>query len=74
MDNYVIHFEKDEREEVLTLLSRFNDIIINNVEPTAVGITIQQDDNEPIYHAILEKIEREIRLPHRNVSAHKIKD
>jgi len=46
MKNYMIHFHDTERERVLAFLSRFNDVIINTVEPESVFITIQLEDEE----------------------------
>ena len=63
MNNYVIHFQDHEREAVLEILSRSNDIIINHVETTSAGITIQLEDSDLAYEALLDRIriERERR-------------
>jgi hypothetical protein len=60
MENYVIRFNETEREEVLDILSRSNDIIINHVEPDSVGITIQLDESDQAYRALLDQIDREL--------------
>jgi hypothetical protein len=60
MENFVIRFNEHERDAVLGIISRSNDIVINNVEPTNVGITIQLDDPEPVYQSLLEQIDREL--------------
>jgi hypothetical protein len=60
MENYVIRFNESEREAVLEILSRSNDIIINKVEEASVGITIQFDDSEEAYRTLIEQIEREL--------------
>ncbi len=60
MENFVIRFNEHERDAVLDIISRSNDIVINNVEPTNVGITIQLDDPEPVYQSLLEQIDREL--------------
>jgi hypothetical protein len=62
MENYEIHFNESERDAVLKIISSSNDVLVNNIKLTSVGITIQQDDAEPIYQALLERIDRE--LPH----------
>lgn len=56
MNNYVIHFQEQEREAILNILSRSNDIIINHVETTSVGITIQLEDSDQAYEALLDRI------------------
>ena len=60
MENYVIRFNEHEREAVLGILSRSNDIVINNVEPTSVGITIQLEESAAAYEALLDQIGREL--------------
>ena len=60
MENYVIRFNESEREAVLDILSRSNDIIINKVEEASIGITIQRDDSEDAYRAVLDQIERKL--------------
>ncbi len=60
MDNYVIRFNESDREAVIDILSRSNDVIINKVEEASVGITIQFDDSEAAYQTLMEQIEREL--------------
>lgn len=60
MTNYVIRFNEHEREAVLNILSRSNDVVINTVEPTSVHITIQLEDSVPAYDGLLLQIEREL--------------
>ena len=60
MENYVIRFNESEREAVIDILSRSNDIIINKVEEASVGITIQLDDSEAAYQALLDQIDHEL--------------
>lgn len=61
MENYIIQCEETEREHVLELLNRSNDIIVNNVEPTRIGITIQLDDAEAAYQNLLNNIEAALK-------------
>jgi hypothetical protein len=60
MENYVIRFNESEREAVLEILSRSNDIVINKVEEASVGITIQFDDSEDAYKMLIDQIEKEL--------------
>lgn len=60
MENYVVRFQENEREAVLDILSRSNDIIINTVEPTSAHITIQLDESEAAYEALLQQIDHEL--------------
>jgi hypothetical protein len=65
MKNYRIHFTEAEREAVLNIISQSNDIVLNNVEPESVFVTIQLDDDEAdiLYAELQEQIEREVRSP-----------
>ncbi len=60
MENYVIRFTDDQREAVLNVISRSNDVIINRLEENNVGITIQLDEADKAYVALVEQIEREL--------------
>lgn len=60
MTNYVVRFNEHEREAVLNILSRSNDVVINTVEPTSVHITIQLEESQAVYEALLLQIEREL--------------
>ena len=60
MQTYVVRFNQSEREAVLNILSRSNDIIINHVETDSVGITIQLDESDTAYEALLAQIEHEL--------------
>jgi hypothetical protein len=63
MENFRVHFDERERDAVVTILSRKNDVVINTVEPTSIGITIQKDDAEDTYYSLLDQIDRELRGP-----------
>jgi hypothetical protein len=65
MKNYRIHFTEAEREAVLNIISSSNDIVLNQIEPESVFITIQLDDDEAdvMYGELLEQIDREVRAP-----------
>lgn len=63
MDTYVIHFDETEMEAVMDVLSQSNDIVINTIEPTSIGFTIQNDDAENAYQALLQQVDRQVRRP-----------
>jgi hydrogenase maturation factor len=65
MRNYMIHFTEAEREAVLNIIARSNDIVLNSVEPEAAFVTIQLEDEEAeLLHAeLLAQIDREVRAP-----------
>lgn len=65
MKNYKIHFSEEEREAVLDIIARSNDIVLNQVEPTSAYVTIQLEDDEAdvLYSELLAQIDREVRAP-----------
>jgi hypothetical protein len=63
MDNYVIHFNESERDAVINIITRTNDIVINHIEPTSVNITIQLERSDEAYEELLLQIERELNAP-----------
>ena len=69
MKNYKIHFSEEEREAVLGIVTRSNDVIINQIEPQGVFVTIQLDDDEAdmMYSALLAQIDRELRAPKETI-------
>jgi len=60
MENYRIYCEENERSEVMSILRKYNDIVIDNIEATSFGITIEREDAEFFYRNLLEEIEREV--------------
>ncbi|MEX2232590.1 MAG: hypothetical protein WD824_10545 [Cyclobacteriaceae bacterium] len=60
MENYRIYCEENERAEVMSILRKYNDIVIDNVNSTSFGITIERDDPETFYNNLLEEIDREV--------------
>lgn len=65
MKNYRVHFNEEERDAVLDIIARSNDIVLNQVEPTSAYITIQLEDDEAdvLYSALMAQIDREVRAP-----------
>jgi hypothetical protein len=60
MENYRIYCEENERAEVMSILRKYNDIVIDNVSSTGFGITIEREDAESFYNEVLAEIEREV--------------
>ena len=60
MENYRIYCEENERAEVLTILRKYNDVVIDNVDSHSVGITIEADDPETFYQRLLDEVDREV--------------
>jgi hypothetical protein len=60
MENYRVYFEEGEREDVLRILRRSSDVLIDNINTNSFGITIERDDAEAFYVKLLDRIDREI--------------
>ena len=60
MENYRIYFEEEEREDVLRILRRSSDILIDNINTNSFGITIERDDADAFYVKLLDQIDREV--------------
>ena len=41
MQNYRIYCEENERAEIISILRKYNDVVIDNVNSNSVGITIE---------------------------------
>lgn len=65
MKNYKIHFTEEQRDAVLNIIARSNDIVLNQVEPLSAFITIQLEDEEAdaLYTELLAQIAREVGTP-----------
>lgn len=60
MENYRIYCEENERAEVLNVLRKYNDVVIDNVDSHSVGITIEGDNAEAFYQQLLDEVDREV--------------
>jgi hypothetical protein len=60
MENYRIYCEENERAEIMSILRKYNDVVIDNVDPHSFGITIEKDNPELLYQSLLEEIDREV--------------
>lgn len=61
MSTYRIRYDDMTRESILSIVKDFsNDILINDVAPDSVGITIETDEAEMIYQDLLEEIDQRV--------------
>lgn len=65
MENYRIYCEESERAEVMSILRKYNDVVIDNINSTSFGITIEREDPETFYENLLEEIDREVYVYRR---------
>jgi len=60
MENYRIYCEENERAEVMSILRKYNDVVIDNMDANSFGITIERDDPESFYRDLLDEIDRDV--------------
>jgi hypothetical protein len=60
MENYRIYFEEGEADDILRILRRSGDVLIDNITANSIGITIEKDDAELFYVRLLDQIDREV--------------
>jgi hypothetical protein len=60
MENYRIYCQEKERAEIMSILRKYNDVVIDNVNSTSFGITIERDDPDAFYEGLLDEIDREV--------------
>jgi hypothetical protein len=60
MENYRIYFEEGEQDDILRILRRSSDVLIDNITSNSIGITIEKDDAELFYVRLLNQIDREV--------------
>jgi hypothetical protein len=60
MENYRIYFDQSERDDVIRLLRKYNDVLIDNVDEHSVGITIERDDDGRFYRELMAEIDRQV--------------
>ena len=60
MENYRIYCEENERAEIMSILRKYNDVVVDNVNSTSFGITIEREDAEHFYNQLLEEIDRDV--------------
>ncbi|HEX8038219.1 MAG TPA: hypothetical protein VF490_03690 [Chryseosolibacter sp.] len=60
MENYRIYCEENERAEIMSILRKYNDVVIDNVNSNSFGITIERDEPDALYDQLMEEIDREV--------------
>ena len=60
MVNYRFYCEEIVSAEVMSILRKYNDVVIDNVDSNSFGITIESDNPEAFYQSLLDEIERDV--------------
>lgn len=60
MENYRIYCLENERAGIMSILRKYNDVVIDNVDANSFGITIEGDGAEAFYESLLDELDREV--------------
>ena len=60
MENYRIYCDESERAEIMSILRKYNDVVVDNVNSTSFGITIERENPDTFYENLMEEIDREV--------------
>lgn len=60
MENYRIYCEENERADIMSILRKYNDVVVDNVNSNSFGITIERDEPRALYDQLMEEIGREV--------------
>ena len=63
-----MYYQEGEEEDILRILRRSSDVLIDNINANSIGITVERDDAEEFYTRLLDQIHREVYdfRPHHN--------
>lgn len=62
MENYRIYCDESERAEIMSILRKYNDVVVDNINSTSFGITIEREDPDAFYQNLLDEIDREVYM------------
>jgi hypothetical protein len=60
MENYRVYYQEGEQDDILRILRRSSDILIDNINSNSIGITVERDNAEEFYASLLDQIQREV--------------
>ena len=60
MENYRIYCHENERADIMSILRKYNDVVIDNVDSHSFGITIEGDNAGAFYQSLLDELDREV--------------
>ena len=68
MENFRVYYQQGEEEDILRILRRSNDVLIDNINENSIGITVEKDNAEEFYARLIDQIHREVYdfRPHHN--------
>ena len=60
MENYRVYYQEGEVDDILRILRRSSDILIDNINSNSIGITVERDNAEEFYAKLLDQLHREV--------------
>jgi hypothetical protein len=60
MENFRVYYKEGEQDDILRILRRSSDILIDNINSSSIGITVERDNAEEFYAHLLDQIQREV--------------
>jgi hypothetical protein len=60
MENFRVYYQEGEQDDILRILRRSSDVLIDNINANSIGITVERDDAEKFYSRLLDQIYREV--------------
>jgi hypothetical protein len=60
MENFRVYYEQGEEEDILRILRRSSDVLIDNINSNSIGITVEKDNAEEFYARLIDQIHREV--------------
>jgi len=60
MENYRIYFQEGEQEDILRILRRSSDVLIDTINNNSISITVEREDADTFYVRLLEHLDREV--------------
>lgn len=63
-----MYYQQGEEEDILRILRRSSDVLIDNINDNSIGITVEKDNAEEFYARLIDQIYREVYdfRPHLN--------
>jgi hypothetical protein len=60
MENFRVYYQQGEEEDILRILKRSSDVLIDNINANSIGITVERDNAEEFYTRLIDQIYREV--------------
>jgi hypothetical protein len=55
-----VYYQQGEEEDILRILRRSSDVLIDNINSNSIAITVERDNAEEFYARLIDQIHREV--------------